>query len=172
MNRTEWVNPDNTPLDISHLFAYDKGGKVLRESYVHPSVNNTDYSEFKYEDNRIIRTTGYYNNAISGYTDYQYDTDGNIIKQMQYFVSNEGIATLSATTEFEYDQMYNPYHSFKRLISPGIYTNPNNIIKETYTLNFDPGIYTERIQVKENVYEYNNQGYPVRINGSTEYVYN
>jgi hypothetical protein len=171
LNRKEWVNPDNTPKSISHKFEYNSKQQLIRISYIRPSVNISDFMEFQYENDRIIRVTGYYNNSISGYTDYLYDNDGNIIRQTKYFVSSAGIAELSTTTEYEYDNMQNPYQSLKRLITPGIYTNPNNITKETLTINFDVDPSTEKVQITENSYEYNDMGYPIKVNGLTEYVY-
>jgi hypothetical protein len=171
MNRKEWVSPENTPKSISHTFEYNSKQQLIRKSYIRPSVNITDFMEFQYENDRIVRTTGYYNNSISGYTDYLYDNNGNIIKQTKYFKSSAGIAELSTTTEYEYDNMHNPYQSFKRLITPGIYTNPNNITKETCTLNFDVDPSIEKVQITENTYEYNDKGYPLKVNRLTEYVY-
>ncbi len=57
--------------------------------------------------------------------------------RLKYNLASNGIAELSTTTEYEYDNMHNPYQSFKRLTNPGVFTNRNNIIKETYILNFD-----------------------------------
>jgi hypothetical protein len=171
MNRKEWVSPENTPKSISHRFTYNSKEQLFRKSFVRPSGNNSDFMEFKYENDRIVRVTGFNNNSISGYTDYQYDEYGNVINQMKYIVSSSGIEELSTTTKYEYDNMHNPYLSFKRLITPGIYTNPNNITKETYILNFDVGPSIEKVQIKEYTYEYNANGYPVKVNGETEYVY-
>ena len=163
MNRKEWVSPENTPKSISHKFEYNSKQQLIRISYIRPSVNISDFMEFQYDNDRIIRVTGYYNNSISGYTDYLYDDYGNIIKQTKYFVSSAGIAELSTTTEYEYDNMHNPYQSFKRLITPGIYTNPNNITKETLTINFDVDPSTEKVQITENSFEYNDMGYPYNV---------
>jgi hypothetical protein len=171
MNRKEWVNPDNTPKSISHSLKYNSNGQLIRKSYIRPSVNTTEFVEFLYENDRIVRATGYYNNSKSGYTDYKYDEKGNITEQTKYIISSTGIAELTTTTEYEYDNMHNPYQSFKRLITPGIYTNPNNITKETYTLNFDVDPLTEKVQITENSYEYNDKGYPVKVNGESEYLY-
>ena len=137
MNRKEWVNPENTPKSISHKFKYYGNGQLLRKSFIRPADNNSDFIEFQYENDRIVRSTGYNNNLISGYTEYQYDEYGNVIRQKKYTVSPSGIDELSTTTEYEYDNMHNPFQSFRRLITPGIYTNPNNVTKETYTLNFE-----------------------------------
>ncbi len=171
MKRTEWVNPDNTPKSISHSLEYNSNGQLIRKSYIRPSVNITNFVEFLYENDRVVRATGYYNNSISGYTDYKYDENGNITRQSKYFVSSTGIAELSTTTEYEYDNMNNPYQSFKRLMTLGIYTNKNNITKETYTLQFEVDPSIEKVQITENIYEYNDKGYPIKVNGLTEYVY-
>jgi len=171
MTREEWVNPDNTPKSISHVLEYDSEKHIIRKSFIRPSGNNNDIVEFKYENDRIVRSTGYYNNSISGYTDYQYDEYGNVIRQTKYTVLSTGITELTTTTEYEYDSMHNPFQSFKRLVTPGIYTNPNNITKETYTLNFDVDPSIEEVQITEYEYAYNANGYPIKVNGETEYVY-
>lgn len=171
MNRQEWVNPENTPKSISHTLEYNSQGQLVKKSYIRPPGNYSDFIEFLYKDDRIIRTTGYYKDAISGYSDYSYDDKGNIIKQQIYNVSPAGITALTTTTEYEYDDMKNPYQSFKRLMTPGIYTNQNNITKETYTLNFDVDPSIEKVQITQNIFEYNDKGYPVRVNGIVEYLY-
>ncbi len=171
MNRKEWVTPDNTPKSISHSLEYNSESQLIRKSYIRPSSNTPDYQKFLYENDRIVKITGYYNNSISGYTNYTYDDNGNITKQMKYIVSPAGITELATTTEYEYDNMHNPFQSFKRLTTLGVFTNPNNITKETYTLNFDVDPSIEKVQITVNTYEYNDKGYPIKVNGVTEYVY-
>jgi hypothetical protein len=171
MSRKEWVNPENTPKSISHVLKYNIMKHIIRKSFIRPSGDNSDIVEFLYENDRIVRLTGYYKNSISNYTDYLYDNYGNIIKQTSYHMSSAGITELSTTTEYEYDNMHNPYQSFKRLLTPGIYTNPNNITKEICTLNFDVDLSIEKVQITENTYKYNDKGYPLKVNRLTEYVY-
>jgi len=171
MNRKEWVNPRNTPKSISHVLEYDPEKHIIRKSFIRTSGDNNDIMEYQYENDRIVKSTGYYNNSISGYTDYQYDDYGNVIRQTKYTVLSTGVTELTTTTEYEYDNMHNPYQSFKRLIAPGIYTNPNNITKEIYTLHFEVDPSIEKVQITEYTYEYNASGYPVKVNGVTEYVY-
>jgi hypothetical protein len=127
MNRKEWVSPENTPKSISHTFEYNSKQQLIRKSYIRPSSNIPDYQKFLYEDDRIVRITGYSNNSISSYTNYIYDDNGNITKQTKCIISSTGIAELSTTTEYEYDNLHNPYLSFKRLTTPGVYTNPYNV---------------------------------------------
>lgn len=171
MNRTEWVNPDNTPKSISHTYKYNSDRQLIRKNYIRTSDNNSVFVEFLYKDDRIIREIGYYNDAISGHTDYLYDNNGNLIKQTKYSVSPTGIGELSTITEYEYDNLHNPFQVFGRLMTPGVNTNPNNITKETYTLCFEVGPGIEKVQIKENYYEYDKEGYPVKVNGSKEYEY-
>jgi hypothetical protein len=68
--------------------------------------------------------------------------------------------------------MHNPFIAFKRLITPGINTNPNNITKETYTIHFEVDKWTQQVTITNNSYEYDHRGYPVKVNGEAEYVYN
>jgi hypothetical protein len=171
MKRTEWVNPDNTPKSISHTYKYNSKEQLFRKSYVRPGDKNSDFSDFLYDGDRIIKAIFHNNNALSCYIDYLYDDNGNNIKQTKYIVSPAGMAELSTTTEYEYDNMHNPYQSFKRMVTPGIYTNPNNITKETVTLNFEVDPSIEKVQVTKNTYEYNDRGYPVKVNGLTEFIY-
>lgn len=53
---------------------------------------------------------------------------------------------------------------------PGKYTNPNNIIKETYTIYFEVDQFVEKVQEIKYTYEYNRKGYPVVVN-DTRYFY-
>ncbi len=171
MNRKEWVSPENTPKSISHSLEYNSKGQLIRKLYNLPSGERRDIVEFLYENDRIVRATGNNNNPLSGYTDYEYDNNGNLTRETKYIRSSSGVAELRTTTEYEYDNMHNPYQSFKRLTTPGVYTNPNNIIKETYTINFEVDPSIEKVQITENIYEYNDRGYPVKVNGIIEYVY-
>jgi hypothetical protein len=171
MNRKEWVNPGNTPKTISHMLEYNSKEHLVKISFLRSAGGGGDMMEYRYEGDMPVRATSYYNGLISNYRDYFYDDKGNMTREERYNVSSAGAAVLSTTTEYEYDEMHNPWQSFRRLLTPGIYTNPNNITKETYTLHFEVDPWIENIQVTEYSYEYNEKGYPVRVNGLTQYVY-
>ena len=171
MNRTEWVNPENTSKCISHEYVYNTDGQLIQKAFIRPFDNTPEYNSYTYESGRINRQTMYWKSGYMGYIDYIYNDKGNLIKELRYDGLSAGIVSLSTTTEYEYDNMPNPYLAFKRLLTPGIFTNTNNITKETYTLNFEVDPFTEKVQVKTNSYEYNDLGYPVKINGLTEYIY-
>lgn len=171
MNRKEWVNPDNTAKSLTQKFEYNGTGQLTKKIYTRPFLTSSEYSEFIFDNNRISRQTMYWENKMTFYIDYSYDEKGNLIKESKYYVPSTGIPELSTTTEYEFDSMHNPYQAFKRLMSPGKFTNPNNIIKETYTIHFEVDQWTQKVQVINNSYEYNEKGYPITVNGAAEYVY-
>jgi hypothetical protein len=171
MNRKEWVNPDNTAKNLTQKFEYDGTGQLTRKIYARPSVTSSEYCEFTFDNDRISRQTMFWQDERTFYIDYSYDQKGNLIKESKYYLPHTGIPELWTTTEYEYDGMHNPYQAFKRLMSPGKFTNPNNIIKETYTIHFEVDQWIQKVQVISNTYEYNDKGYPVKVNGNAEYVY-
>jgi len=171
MKRKEWVNPDNTAKSLTQTFEYNENGQLARKIYTRPSVSNSEYSEFTIDNDRISRQSMYWQNASSGYIDFIYDEMGNLEKETKYLILSNGVAEIMTTTEYEYDNMRNPYIAFKRLMTPGKYTNPNNIVKTTYTLHFEVDAWIEKVQVSENKYEYNRLGYPVKVNDEVTYVY-
>jgi hypothetical protein len=171
MNRTEWASPENTSLSLTRAYMYNDEGQVIRVTYIRPSVTNSEYSDYTWENDRISRQTMYWKGETAGYIEYLYDEKGNLSKETKYLSYNGGNAVLTTSTDYLYDNMQNPYLSFKRLMIPGIYTNTNNITKETYTIFIDVPPGTEDVHVIENTYEYNNLGYPVKVNGEAEYVY-
>ncbi len=171
LNREEWVNPDNTEKSLTTSFEYDLHGKLIKKTFMRPSVGHSEFSEFTWENGRITRKTMYWMDELSGYVDYEYDEKGNLIKKDKYMLGPDRSPVLWAGTEYEYDEMKNPYQSFIRLMTPGIYTNMNNILKETYTVYIENDPEPENISIIENSYEYNELGYPIKVNGDVEYVY-
>jgi hypothetical protein len=172
MQRTEWVNPENTEKSLTQTFNYDGEGQLSRKTYTRPSVSHSEYSEFTWENDRISRSTMYWQDQISGYVDYFYDEYGNLFKEIKYMIpSSTGIAELVTTTEYEFDNKLNPYRAFRRLMTPGKFTNMNNITKERYITHIEVPSYLDTISVIAFTYEYNDMDYPVKVNGETEYIY-
>lgn len=171
MNREEWVNPRNTEKSLTTTFDYDSEGQLIRKTYERPSVSHSEFSEYTWENNRISRKTMYWNNEQSGYIDYEYDNKGNLVKEEKYMLGQDGSVTIWTSTEYEFDNMNNPYQSFERLISPGKYTNLNNIIKEIYTVHSDYDMGIDDVSVLEYSYEYDINGYPLMVNGNIAYIY-
>ncbi len=171
LNREEWVNPGNTEKSLTAKFGYDSDGQLVRQTYERATLGYSEFSEYTWENGRISRKTMYWKNELSGYVDYEYDEKGNLIKEEKYMFGQDGSLALWASTEYEFDNMNNPYHAFKKLMSPGKYTNRNNILKETYTLYTDTYTGIDDISVIEYSYEYNRQRYPIRVNGGIVYIY-
>ncbi len=113
----------------------------------------------------------YWDDVATGYIDYTYDATGNLISEMLYDQPSSGDAVLITSTQYEFDSNPNPYNLLHKLMLPGIYTNPNNITKETYTIYLSGDQGTNNVQVTTNTYTYNAKGYPVTKNGNVTFVY-
>jgi hypothetical protein len=171
MNRKEWVNPGNTAKSLTQTFEYEQSEQLARKTFTRTSSSNSEYAEFTYAEGRITRQTLFWQGVISSYIDYDYDDRGNLVKETRYGFLSDGVVELRTTTEYEFDNRHNPYLAFRRLMSPGICTNANNITRQTYTIHLEVDDYIEKVQVSSNTYEYNNSGYPKKVNGNIEYVY-
>lgn len=166
MNRKEWVNPINTKKSSTKTYSHDNSGRIIKYA------NNLEICEYSYDNkNRISRQTFYSDNKRSGYIDYIYDDNGNMIKRLHYWISASGVPELQTTTEYEFDDKHNPYRTFSSLVVPGRNTNTNNITRETYTIHFKVDPFINSVQITNNSYMYNRQGYPILKNDSEIYVY-
>lgn len=94
-----------------------------------------------------------------------------VIKELHYWILASRDSELQTTTEYEFEDKQNPYKVFNTLMIPGRYTNSNNIIKKTYTIHFEVDQSIDKVQITENTYRYNSQGYPISKNDSETYVY-
>jgi hypothetical protein len=77
----------------------------------------------------------------------------------------------TAAAQYVFDNELNPYKATSRLMLPGITTNQNNIIKETYTIHLSANQGSDNVQAAETKYEYNGLGYPITRNGNIKYIY-
>lgn len=163
MKRTEWVSPENTAKETTFEYFYTNN-KLVTSTLTH------GFYTYNYDaDNRIIRQTFYEEEGKeSGYTVFSYDAKGNMNSKLTYDNKN----TLETSTVYEFDDKNNPYRAFSSLIIPGENTNPNNIIKETYTIHFQVDDFIKKVQIRENSYEYNGKGYPIsKNNNEVRYTY-
>jgi hypothetical protein len=113
----------------------------------------------------------YWADAATGYIDYTFDSKGNLVKEMLYNLPSSGAAELITTTQYEFDSKLNPYNLSGKILIPGQSTNPNNIIKETYTIHMNPDQGSDKVLVTPTAYTYNNLGYPASENGNTTFIY-
>lgn len=169
--RKEWANPKNTSHDVTNTYTYTNTGQLLERNVAR--ANGTQCI-VKYELNEkglISKDIVYDEGKQSGYVDYTYDVQGNLISEKHYRTSAEGKSELSHKTEYEFDNQKNPYFPFNKLLYPGRATNQNNIIKATYTAYGNTPSVIEWENITKHEYEYNDLGYPVKIDGETVYEY-
>jgi hypothetical protein len=171
MNQPGWVSPDYANKGGTINYEYNNNGQLVKATYSTLSGSN-QYSEFKYDsNNRIILQTLFCDNKETGHIDYKYDVLGNLTDEILYNLASPGVSELSTTIQYVFDNKQNPYKSASKLLTPGISTNQNNIIKETYTINSKDVQGTNNVQVTQNSYEYNSKGYPTSKNGNVQYIY-
>lgn len=168
--RKEWVSPSNTEKSLTNYYKYIENNLIeirseRKDGQVFISKFQTD------NQNRIEKQIFYTDNIEAGFIQYFYDENGNVIKRLHYIIDNYRKPSLSTTTLYEFDSKFNPYNSFKAIRIPGIYTNLNNITKETYILHFEVDSWIQKVQITENSYEYNSAGFPVRENGIKTFEY-
>lgn len=171
-NRKEWVNPSNTERSWHTYFEFDDYGYAIKQVKTRVTDEHGFIATYHYsENNRIGEIKYYYQDKLSNIHAYEYDNNGNLTKHTHYYVDDNGEKKLATTREFEFDNYHNPYYAFRKLINPGLNTNPNNVIKEKYTIHFEVDEMVEEIQEFEYFYEYNEQGYPILKDGYIEYIY-
>ncbi len=126
------------------------------------------YEEFEYSQNEVVKINVLNpRDQLTHYYTYLYDQIGNVLEEEHYYMQNGDVAKLQTRILYEYDDKSNPHKVFEHEGTPGINTNTNNITRQT-SINY----YGEEEQsyTIENVYEYNDLGYPVKKN-HLEYIY-
>jgi hypothetical protein len=171
-NRKELLTPENSVINGILKYNYNDNGQLISTIYSSPSNDYSEKSEFTCDINgRIDRQTIFWDNKVAGYINYMYDGRGNLTKETLYSLSSSGEAELNTTRQYEYDNNKNPFRVFFKLMIPGINTNLNNVTRETFTIHFKPGQGSDIVQTTLTSYTYNSNGYPVKKNGTVEFIY-
>lgn len=169
--RKEWANPNNVPKSVTNTYSYPKTGHFI-ERYVDRANGTQDYAKYELNEKGLVSKDIFYNEGKpAGYIDYLYNEQGNLTRKLHYFISDDGKFKLSNETIYEFDDKKNPYFPFNKLIFPGRNTNRNNITKETYTVYGETPSVVERLNITTHIYEYNELGYPIKVDGETIYEY-
>lgn len=157
------TDPRKAKISVYSEFQYDNALRLIKKSNyfinnTHPQL--TSYQTYDYENNRIVKLSLFNpQGQLTQYHDYIYDDNGNITRDDRYMSTS--VIKLVNTMIYEFDNKNNPYYVFACEGEPGLYTNRNNIIKETFvSYNGTAESRTTRL----NVYEYNTLDYPVKIN--------
>lgn len=169
--RKEWANPKNVPRSVTNTYSYPKTEQFI-ERYVDRANGTQDYGKYELNAKGLVSKHIFYNDdKPSGYVDYLYDEADNLIREKHYFISADGKTKLSNETVYEFDDKKNPYFPFNKLIFPGRNTDQNNITKATYTLYGETPSVIEWLDITTHTYEYNDLGYPVKIDDEVVYEY-
>ena len=171
LNRKEWVTPDSPNKGGNIKYEYSDNGQLFKATYS-PLSGSSQYSEFSYGvNNRISRQILYWADKETGSIEYSYDGKGNLSEENLYNLLSTGVNELGTTVRYEFDNEQNPYKSVSKLMTPGINTNRNNIIKETYTIHLKADQGADKTQITPTSYVYNEKGYPISKNGNVTFVY-
>jgi hypothetical protein len=166
-----YSDPRKAKITQYSTLEYNKNGMLVKKLNYFINNGNDElisYSAYEYSNN-LISKTNLYNpqDLLISYNEYRYDGNGNMSEE-KYFLVEGGInATLLVSYTYEFDDKNNPLIIFKAEGIPGIFTNTNNILKETL-VNYSGS--SEYKNVTQNVLEYNNSGYPVKVNDQ-DYIY-
>jgi hypothetical protein len=172
MNQEIWVTPSSGSKSGVITYEYNESGQLVKSLTTRPSLEVVEFSEFNYNaENRVSKQIMYWDNTATGYIDYTYDSNGNLESEILYNLGESGTPELVTTTTYAYDNETNPFRVSCKSVIPGPNTNPNNIIKETYTIHSESVQASDKEQVTVNTYEYNSLGYPVSKNGNITYTY-
>lgn len=172
LEATAWVTLATGNEDGTVTFEYNDNGQLIKSIATRPSSTSSEYSEFTYDvNNRINKQTMYWENAATGYIDYAYDKKGNLTSESLYNLPASGTPELITVTQYTFDNQPNPYKVLSKLQIPGVNTNVNNILKETYTIHVSADKGSDKVLVTENSYKYNAMGYPISQNDNITFVY-
>jgi hypothetical protein len=160
-------SPESDPrkAEISQLseFEYDEASNLIKTSNYYINKGNPQflsYNTYDYENGRIIKLSNFNpQGLLTQYHEYKYDENGNITRDELF--TNSSTLKLVQTVIYEFDSKNNPYIIFACKGTPGLYTNKNNIIKETTTVYSGTG---QSSYVKQNVYKYNKFNLPNKVN--------
>lgn len=172
MAQTTWITLTTGKEGGTVSYEYNSNGQLTKSTTTRPSSTSVEYSEFAYDaSNRINKQTMYWESAVTGYIDYTYDSKGNLASESLYNLPSSGTAELITNTKYAYDSSPNPFKSSNKLQVPGINTNVNNILKETYTMHLSADQGADKVVVSDYTYKYNAMGYPISQNGNVAFVY-
>ena len=161
-NGETYTDPREAPITQYSSYEYDNSGVLVKklDYYLNgEEFQLVSYTTYEYEDG-YVRHINLYNprGELTQKHTYAYDENGNIIRDEYYFKEAENVFILTQTQDFKFDDKVNPYRVFEKEGIPGRFTNPNNIVKITYT-DYYSG--QKNVYTTEFLYAYDDSGLPV-----------
>jgi hypothetical protein len=156
-------DPRKAKISVYSEFEYDNALKLIKKSNYFINSGNpqlVSYQTYAYGNDKIVKLSSFNpQGQLTQYHDYTYDENGNLTRDDQYISTSE--IKLVNSIIYEFDNKNNPFQVFACEGEPGLYTNINNILKET-SVSYNGT--AESQYIRTNIYEYNSLDYPVRIN--------
>lgn len=168
----KWTDLKGMKLDVTEMFKYSE--KKQLESYSFMSSHADLTATVSYNEQGLLSQLTMYSEDSKpmSYADFFYDESGNVIKKSEYLILPDRTPVLRVIREYEFDKMHNPFLVYRKSIFPGRSTNQNNIIKETSTYYSERPAGTDSVTIANHVYEYNELGYPIKMDNKLTYEYN
>jgi hypothetical protein len=63
------------------IYSYSSDGKKIKESIQNLNGVISEYSEFEYKNDQLVKTKKYSNNTLESYIENQYDKSGRLVKE-------------------------------------------------------------------------------------------
>lgn len=167
----DWADPEKHGISGYSTYFYDERGKIERIVYfISPQDGLRSTRAFVYGTDGFVERMNLYDaqEVLQQYWTYAYDGRGNLSEE-NYFVMQEGETIHMTRTEYSFDNNPNPYRVLAVTGNPGIYTNPNNIVRISVTaISPDAAEYPERSFELEYDTE---SGYPIVSSSGEAYIY-
>jgi hypothetical protein len=115
----------------NYFYSYAPDGKKIKESVEDLNGIISEYSDYEYKDDQLVKIKKYSHNILESYIENQYDRSGRLIKESFYTSDGHGISytihTYSGLLQVKSDifiyQNDTPYRSVKRT-----FDDNNNLI--------------------------------------------
>jgi hypothetical protein len=65
----------------NYIYSYSSDGKKVKESIEDLNGMITEYSDYEYKDDKLVKISKYYHNILESYIENQYDNSGRLIKE-------------------------------------------------------------------------------------------
>lgn len=174
--KSELMTSQNTTFTGKSVFEYNSEGKLATQKNYIQKNNQFEYvSMISLEyvgDKKVNYNLHDATNTVTQFDTFEFDDMGNVTKEKQYsFLSAvRKEPKLIREVSFKYDDKNNPFKIYRQIGQPGLYTNTNNVIESNTVLYEDvPGI--DKFSTSRTTYEYNEKGYPIKVNNDEEYKY-
>lgn len=158
--KTTLMTSQNATINSYQTFDYDLDGKLAEvRAYFEKDgdFGLRSMRTFEHEDDYIIRENLHDEEGkITQFRTYEYDSRGNVKREMYYSLVLTEEPELINEFGFSYDDKRNPFTIFKALGNPGLYTNVNNVLESNTS------------------YVYNQDDYPVKVvseNSAVDYTF-